>query len=100
MDNGHVFVCCLQTDTNNSICSFDDMHKQALAVLLVFLVRLVQPFILIGNRNIASRILAMGEAYWEVAPELEGSPAQDTALKTHYGVGGNEEAIAGQAKIS
>ncbi|CAK8985245.1 unnamed protein product [Durusdinium trenchii] len=46
----------------------------------------------VGEGDAQCRILAMGEAYWEVAPELEGSPAQDTALKTHYGVGGNEEA--------
>ena len=38
------------------------------------------------------RILAMGEAYWDVVPELEGTPAQEMALRTHYGVGGNEEA--------
>ena len=35
----------------------------------------------------------MGEAYWDVVPELAGTPAQDVALKTHYGVGGNEEAL-------
>ena len=34
----------------------------------------------------------MGEAYWDVVPELEGTPAQEMALRTHYGVGGNEEA--------
>lgn len=34
----------------------------------------------------------MGEAYWDVVEELEGTPAQEMALRTHYGVGGNEEA--------
>eukprot|EP00435_Cladocopium_sp_Y103_P025113 s653_g6.t1 len=45
-----------------------------------------------GEGDVQCRILSMGEAYWDVVPELAGTPAQDVALKTHYGVGGNEEA--------
>lgn len=40
----------------------------------------------------------MGEAYWDVVPELAGTPAQDVALKTHYGVGGNEEVEVGGSR--
>ena len=47
----------------------------------------------VGQR--IARILSMGEAYWDVVPELAGTPAQDVALKTHYGVGGNEEVEVG-----
>lgn len=46
----------------------------------------------VGEGDCQCRILSMGEAYWDVVPELAGTPAQDVALKTHYGVGGNEEA--------
>jgi len=45
-----------------------------------------------GEGDVKCRILAMGEAYWDVVEELEGTPAQEMALRTHYGVGGNEEA--------
>eukprot|EP00930_Biecheleria_cincta_P023326 TRINITY_DN16877_c0_g1_i2.p1 TRINITY_DN16877_c0_g1~~TRINITY_DN16877_c0_g1_i2.p1 ORF type:complete len:1975 (+),score=405.78 TRINITY_DN16877_c0_g1_i2:265-6189(+) len=41
--------------------------------------------IVIPSEENNCRLLAMGEAFWEVAPELEGSPAAALALKKHYG---------------
>lgn len=35
----------------------------------------------------------MGEAYWSVVPELEGTCAEENALKTHYGDGDQEAGL-------
>lgn len=41
--------------------------------------------IVISREGNNCTLLAMGEAFWEVAPELQASPAAALALKEHYG---------------
>ncbi|CAE8608047.1 unnamed protein product, partial [Polarella glacialis] len=45
-----------------------------------------------NENEVRCRLLAMGEAYWSVSPELAGHPVADCALVEHYGGDANERA--------